>query len=60
MKDKPKFCCKSFEDGVVEGKITRATGYDETEWYFPEWIHLYFCPFCGANVKGKGFGKIRK
>ena len=55
-KKKAQFCCKKFEDSVEEGKIIKADDCDETEWYFPEWLHLYFCPFCGTNVKGNGFG----
>ncbi len=51
-----KYCCARFEESVQEGKIVRAEDPDETEWYMPEWLHIYFCPFCGASVKGKGFG----
>jgi hypothetical protein len=59
MGRKSKYCCDSFEEGVREKRIVRAKGFDETEWYFPEWLHLYFCPFCGTTVKGKGFGTVR-
>ncbi len=31
---------------------------DETEWYFKEWYHLYYCPFCGVSVKGNGTGNF--
>jgi hypothetical protein len=40
----------------MEGNICKADNHDETEWYFPEGGHLYFCPICGVNIKGKGFG----
>ena len=52
------YCCSRFEFAVAENYITKADGYDETEWYFPELGHLYFCPFCGTNIKGNGFGKF--
>lgn len=52
-----KYCCDRFEDSVQEGKFVRAEDPDETEWYMPEWLHIYFCPFCGASVKGRGFGR---
>jgi hypothetical protein len=39
---KPDLCCVSFKDSVKEGRIIRAKGFDETEWYFPEWFHLYY------------------
>jgi len=53
---RPSDCCSRFREGVAEGKIVRAAGLDETEWFFPEWVHIYYCPFCGILVKGKGFG----
>ena len=51
------YCCDRFKFAVEEGYIIKANDYDETEWYFPELGHLYFCPFCGTNIKGHGFGK---
>jgi hypothetical protein len=59
QKDKMKsqFCCERFRESVVEGKIERSEDpNDETEWYFPEWLHIYYCPFCGTPVKSEGFG----
>jgi hypothetical protein len=50
------YCCSRFQEGVAEGKIARVEGFDETEWFFPEWVHIYYCPFCGTLVKRKGFG----
>lgn len=49
-----------FKESVEEGKIERSATRDETEWHFPEWYHLYFCPFCGKNIKGKGYGVYDK
>ena len=53
-----QYCCIRFEDSVTEGIICKSEDYDETEWYFPKGSHLYFCPFCGANIKGNGFGEF--
>jgi hypothetical protein len=52
-----KYCCKRFADCINEGEIVHAGGNDETAWYVPNWHHLYYCPFCGAFIKGEGFGK---
>ena len=54
--NKDRYCCKRFEEGVKEGKIVHSLGLDETEWFIPEWLHIYYCPFCGKFIKGKGFG----
>ena len=35
---------------VKEGKIVRSEGVDETQWFYPRWHHLYYCPFCGTFV----------
>jgi hypothetical protein len=58
MKSKEtKYCCYRFKESVLSGKICRTEDMpDETEWYFPEWFHLYFCPFCGTRIKGDGSG----
>lgn len=45
---------------VREGKIVRSKGVDETQWFFPKWLHIYYCPFCGTLVKGKGTGRYHK
>lgn len=50
------YCCDRFKESVQEGKFVRAEEPDETEWYMPGWLHIYFCPFCGVPVKDKGFG----
>ena len=38
----------------------RASGVDETRWFMPEWLHIYYCPFCGTFVKERGFGTYHK
>ena len=53
-----KYCCVRFKEAVDEKEIVHADSDDETESYIPELWHLYFCPFCGAFVKGQGWGKI--
>ena len=50
------FCCERFKESVQVGKFEKAEEQDETEWYIPEWLHIYFCPFCGTSLKGSGFG----
>ena len=57
MKTK-KYCCVRFKESVEEGFIVRASPGDETDWYLPEWLHIYYCPFCGSNVKGSGYGQF--
>lgn len=53
-------CCERFGECVDAKEIVHSNNIDETEWYVPEWHHLYFCPFCGANIKGEGFGNVSK
>ena len=55
-----KICCERFRQCVEEGEIVHADDFDETEWYIPEWHHVYYCPFCGSYIKGEGFGKPQK
>jgi hypothetical protein len=50
------YCCVRFKESVREGKFVHALGPDETEWFMPEWFHIYYCPFCGKLVKGRGTG----
>lgn len=52
----PKYCCNRFRESVEEKFIIKAIGYDETAWFADEWFHFYYCPFCGAHIKGKGWG----
>jgi hypothetical protein len=53
---RPTPCCALFADCVRRGEIRRAELPDQTEWYVDGWEHLYYCPFCGRHIKGKGFG----
>jgi hypothetical protein len=54
-----RYCCVRFKESVKEGYIIKADTGDETEWYFKEWLHIYYCPYCGANVKGRGWGQFK-
>jgi len=57
----PAYCCFRFRESVkVDKTIIRATRYDETEWHLAQGCHIYFCPFCGSRVKGKGFGTYKQ
>ncbi len=53
-----EYCCERFKISVEEDEIiVRADDLpDETEWYIVEGMHIYYCPFCGAFIKGDGFG----
>jgi hypothetical protein len=61
MKRKPqKSCCKRFQECVAEESIVYCGEQDETEWAVPEFYHLYYCPFCGSFIKGRGWGEYEK
>ena len=53
-------CCPRFAEAHKSGEVVYAysnsTNIDETSWFIPGLWHLYFCPFCGENIKGIGFG----
>lgn len=55
-----KYCCKRFEQAVKDGEIVYSyklnCDIDETAWFIPGKWHLYFCPFCGVNIKESGYG----
>lgn len=57
------FCCERFHDCYKEREILFAYAdtqeIDETQWYVEGFFHLYYCPFCGASIKGRGFGNDR-
>lgn len=55
-----QFCCDRFKKAVDLKEINHADENDETEWFIGELWHLYYCPFCGAFIKGKGFGNYDK
>ena len=59
MKNK-KYCCEFFAEAVKEETIGYAGKNDQTEWFITESYHIYYCPFCGAFIKGKGFGEYDK
>jgi hypothetical protein len=54
------FCCERFGECYASGEIRyayeRHSNIDETEWIIGSFGHLYYCPFCGAFIKGHGFG----
>lgn len=58
------FCCERFKDFYEEGAIVyayeKSSDLDETDWFIPDLGHLYYCPFCGAFIKGKGFGNFNE
>jgi hypothetical protein len=53
-------CCKRFRECVQEGSIKYCGKRDETEWAIGGFYHLYYCPFCGAFVKGAGWGNAER
>jgi hypothetical protein len=56
MKQK-EHCCERFADAVNAKEIIHSDENDETEWFINDLWHIYYCPFCGAYVKGKGWGR---
>ena len=57
-------CCEQFRQSYELGEITYAyedgNDIDETEWFINEFYHIYYCPFCGAYIKGYGYGNYEK
>jgi hypothetical protein len=57
-------CCERFRESYEQGEISYAYesthDIDETEWYVNGFHHLYFCPFCGAFIKGHGYGSYER
>jgi hypothetical protein len=51
------YCCKRFQESVKDKYIIKSIRLDETAWFLKDWLHIYYCPFCGKNIKGKGFGQ---
>lgn len=51
------YCCERFEESAKDNEIQHCGIDDETEWAIPGFYHLYYCPFCGAFIKGIGWGK---
>jgi hypothetical protein len=54
-----KYCCSRFSESVGGKVFIHSSDDDETEWFMPEWLHIYYCPFCGAFIKGKGWGEYK-
>jgi hypothetical protein len=52
-------CCERFGEAVKAKEIIHSDQNDETEWFINNLWHIYYCPFCGAFVKGKGWGQYR-
>jgi hypothetical protein len=63
-KNPPEPCCSRFAEAVGRGEIQYAyqdsAEIDETSWFIADKWHIYFCPFCGKNIKGIGFGSDHK
>ena len=57
-------CCLRFSILVREKIISNVYQFndelDETEWATEDLGHLYYCPFCGEYIKGRGFGDYDK
>jgi hypothetical protein len=49
-----EFCCAKFEDAVRHKVIVHAEAQGESEWLIDGHRHIYFCPFCGTDIKGIG------
>jgi hypothetical protein len=62
-----KPCCSRFTVAVSDGEIRYAyenvcgiNDIDETAWFIEGKWHIYFCPFCGKDIRGVGFGSYHK
>ena len=57
---KRRYCCERFKDAVEEEYFQYAYDHsskiDETQWIIAGVAHIYYCPFCGKFIKGRGFG----
>jgi hypothetical protein len=63
-KNPPKPCCTRFAEAVrceeIHYAYQNSTKIDETSWFIAGKWHIYFCPFCGNNIRGIGFGSYDK
>ena len=50
-------CCTRFSEAVAAEEIMHSADNDETEWFIDGLWHIYFCPFCGTDVRGSGWGE---
>jgi hypothetical protein len=41
---------------VSPDSYERSFEVDETDWVINNFAHIYYCPFCGAFIKGQGYG----
>ena len=65
---KPKkpinYCCEKLKESYEQGLIKYAYEDDvkisESDWLIDGFGYLYYCPFCGAFIKGRGFGDYDK
>jgi len=48
------YCCERFRETVDEGLFLKAEVQSETEWYMAEGPHMYYCPFCGTDIRKNG------
>ncbi len=60
-KNRTDVCCDRFYEAYVADEISHAyeehSEIDETEWFISGLWHLYFCPFCGTSIVGRGFSQ---
>ena len=59
---KRKYCCIRLKESIYNGSIgfSPKRTKDETRWFINGGYHIYFCPFCGKYIKGKGWGRVIK
>lgn len=57
-------CCDRFKKCVEKKEIIYAydvtTEINETAWIAHGLWNMYYCPFCGAFIKGRGWGTYHK
>src|SRR5271157_1578214 len=53
---KTKYCCERFSEALKNNEVVHGSKNDETEWFIDGLWHIYYCPFCGASIKGRGWG----
>ena len=65
--EEKKYCCERFERYVKKKQIIyayqppRPAGeLNETAWITHDLWNIYYCPFCGSLIKGKGWGTYDK
>ena len=48
------YCCDMFRDAVDEGLFLEAEVAHAAQWYMAEGPHVYYCPFCGTDIRKNG------